>query len=551
MRKKYIIIILILMVIGLIITIINSKTMYTEIEGIKYAILVNGEPSNSFPTGDYSVDVDCSNADAYWNSISNKIIVKNIKGDVTCSVEFNSVANSDYLNSYIINLSNTTQGNGTVIHEVIHDTSYNTSSVVTTYGTQPVFFQNTSSTAITQTSIDDYWTFSNGTFTSDPSKFVISGTNFYHAYIKVPENGTYRICYTIAKSTNTGNRLLISKNTINFSNIESSTYKQIGENCYDMGYLGENDYINIAERAYSGTSSPVISFRIETDSNPLPVDTGYRYEGKNPNNYIVYNNELWRIIGVFSTEYDSNNNGTANETANLVKIIRNDSIGGFIMDKSERNEWPNTDLYHLLNYQYYDWETNSVDASDYCFGDYISTQLHVKCDFSRIGIKNGYRNMIEKVKWYMGGPGKVGYEAGTPDNVYGYERNSHAVNSGASFTLGYVGLMNTSDYLYGVLASDCARTTIQGLYNVVEGTYRNVNCTVRNWLYSQDTEWTITKYSNSDVHVWSPGWPGSINTSQTNMANSVRPVLYLSPDVYRVSGTGTITDPYIIGMATS
>ena len=119
MRKKYIIIILILMVIGLIITIINSKTMYTEIEGIKYAILVNGEPSNSFPTGDYSVDVDCSNADAYWNSISNKIIVKNIKGDVTCSVEFNSVANSDYLNSYIINLSNTTQGNGTVIHEVM------------------------------------------------------------------------------------------------------------------------------------------------------------------------------------------------------------------------------------------------------------------------------------------------------------------------------------------------------------------------------------------------------------------------------------------------
>ena len=30
---------------------------------------------------------------------------------------------------------------------------------------------------------------------------------------------------------------------------------------------------------------------------------------------------------------------------------------------------------------------------------------------------------------------------------------------------------------------------------------------------------------------------------------NVRPTLYLSPDVYRVSGTGTITDPYIIGMA--
>ena len=28
-------------------------------------------------------------------------------------------------------------------------------------------------------------------------------------------------------------------------------------------------------------------------------ENGYRYEGKNPNNYIWFNNELWRIIGVF------------------------------------------------------------------------------------------------------------------------------------------------------------------------------------------------------------------------------------------------------------
>ena len=28
-------------------------------------------------------------------------------------------------------------------------------------------------------------------------------------------------------------------------------------------------------------------------------ENGYRYEGKNQNNYIWFNNELWRIIGVF------------------------------------------------------------------------------------------------------------------------------------------------------------------------------------------------------------------------------------------------------------
>ena len=47
----------------------------------------------------------------------------------------------------------------------------------------------------------------------------------------------------------------------------------------------------------------------------------YRYEGDNPNNFIYFNNELWRIIGVFS----DNTHGKTGQK--LVKIIRNDSIG--------------------------------------------------------------------------------------------------------------------------------------------------------------------------------------------------------------------------------
>ena len=39
-------------------------------------------------------------------------------------------------------------------------------------------------------------------------------------------------------------------------------------------------------------------------------ENGYRYEGKNPNNYIWFNNEYWRIIGVF----DSATHGQAGKT---------------------------------------------------------------------------------------------------------------------------------------------------------------------------------------------------------------------------------------------
>lgn len=44
----------------------------------------------------------------------------------------------------------------------------------------------------------------------------------------------------------------------------------------------------------------------------VEATTDYRYIGSSPNNYITYNNEVWRIIGVFDGR---------------IKIIRNDSIG--------------------------------------------------------------------------------------------------------------------------------------------------------------------------------------------------------------------------------
>ena len=49
--------------------------------------------------------------------------------------------------------------------------------------------------------------------------------------------------------------------------------------------------------------------------------TEYRYRGASPKNYVTFNNETWRIIGVFLTE-DENGN-----IENRIKLIRNESIG--------------------------------------------------------------------------------------------------------------------------------------------------------------------------------------------------------------------------------
>ena len=92
----------------------------------------------------------------------------------------------------------------------------------------------------------------------------------------------------------------------------------------------------------------------------------WRYAGKNPDNYIDFNGELWRIIGVMpDMTYCTGEYGNANEcnttaTGSLVKIIRNDSLGNFIWDYKKTgvgssitdygsNDWSDSQLQYMLN----------------------------------------------------------------------------------------------------------------------------------------------------------------------------------------------------------
>jgi hypothetical protein len=256
----------------------------------------------------------------------------------------------------------------------------------------------------------------------------------------------------------------------------------------------------------------------------------YRYEGKNPNNYVMFNNELWRIIGVF----DSNSHGVSN--TNLVKLIRANSIGGLAWDKSNTNNWINSSLKALLNGAYY----NATTDTENCYG-YLTTATTI-CDYREIGIQSGYREMIQSVTWYLGGGGASGYKTYDPASIYGYERNSSAIYSGRSAsTTGYIGLMYESDYLYGVLSSSCARTTTHYTYNTAA-------CGGSDWLYGQGYEWTISPGSDTSYCVWNVNNSGKVTSSSAANGFPVRPVLYLKSSVYKISGTGTISDPYIIGM---
>ena len=266
----------------------------------------------------------------------------------------------------------------------------------------------------------------------------------------------------------------------------------------------------------------------EQGTGQVVNENGYRYEGKDPNNYIWFNNELWRIIGVF----DSASHGQSGQ--NLVKIIRNESIGGLAWHKSNTNDWTAASLMNLLNGEYLNSENGT--GGEYCYG--YSTTTPGNCNYTESGINDIYRPMIENVTWYLGGHST--YNA-TAEAFYGYERGTTVYSGRPTTATGYIGLMYPSDYGYSVLSSSCARTTNLGSYN-------NATCAGQSWMYGQGYEWTITPYSSYSNYVFHVGCNGYLNRSNAYYGYAARPVLYLDSSVYVIDGTGTQSDPYIIGM---
>ncbi len=257
-------------------------------------------------------------------------------------------------------------------------------------------------------------------------------------------------------------------------------------------------------------------------------EKGYRYEGKNPNNYVWFNNEYWRIIGVF----DSSSHGQSGK--NLVKIIRADVLDGLAWHKSDTNDWTAASLNKLLNGAYYNVQDGT--SSGYCYG--YSTTVTANCDYTKKGIQSGYRSMIAEVTWYLGGYSDA---RATAEAFYGYERGTTVYSGRPTSTTGYIGLMYPSDYGYSVLSSSCARTTNLSSYN--SGT-----CAGQSWLYGKGDDWTITPRSSNSSHVFYVDSYGYPSYSSTNNGIGARPVLYLDASVYKIGGEGTLDKPYIIGM---
>ena len=550
MKKNYIYILLIILLLSSFIIFNNKKEDNTVIvNGTKYAISIDGESASDFPSkGAYDVLIDCTNASAEWNYDEWVAEIYNVTGTTSCSINFTS-REEKKLNEYIISLTGE-QGNGQVVNEIddyevvtglgttLEDGTHSALDVPTDYLNHTEYYSSSySSTSGTTTTAEVFGISSDNLRVYTTNTANMTSGRYYHLSFNTPAEVYYQICYTLGAGS-TRNRLYIYNGStqvlIDGSSYLSASSSSAKSGCVNIGKVSSNNKVRVVQYAYNTISS--LSFATGSlTATTTTYDTGYRYEGKDPNNYVYFNNELWRIIGVF----DSTSHGVSN--TNLVKIIRNESIGGYAWDKSNTNDWPNSSLYHLLNDYYY--TATDGTSSGYCYQ--YSTTVTGNCNYTKIGLQTDYRNMVQtNTTWYLGGPASNANPAST---YYANERDSSKIYSGVArspSTTGNVGLMYASDYGYSVLSSSCDRTI-----NLIS--YNSNTCAGNAWLKKETSEWTITPNSDFSSAVWSVSSAGYVNNDNAFYGYASRPVLYLKSDVTVMGGDGSLDNPYRIRLVSS
>ena len=280
--------------------------------------------------------------------------------------------------------------------------------------------------------------------------------------------------------------------------------------------------------------------------------TEYRYQGKNPNNYITFNDEIgvWRIIGVFEVE-TPNVNGTYTKE-NKLKIIREQvaQVAWDYKSQSEyKNDWSTSTLMKLLNSGPYYNRTSGYTKLACSVGYDTTINATAVCDYTNLGLTQMAIKQISSTKWYLGNTiFSEGF--GNTKEIYAQERGTN-VHSGNKQTWdGKVALIYPSDYMYA--SSSCYNTEyIRGWIlnssapHISE--YGSEMCKSTNWLLNDNWYWTISPNTINSYAVIDLNGDGNIySTTVDNFPGLLRPSLYLEPNITYTGGSGTINDPFII-----
>ena len=259
----------------------------------------------------------------------------------------------------------------------------------------------------------------------------------------------------------------------------------------------------------------------------------YTYRGANPNNYVTFNGEQWRII-------------SANTSDNTIKIMRNVVLSDRAFDTSNGRYQGNSGYCNNNYYGCNIWGSSStlfdssginkitelareigntkyaLPTSEAELNIYLNTTYYN-------GLNQATRSMIKEDAMYKAG-------------VLDYDNTSMSQDMeqvNATKWKGKVGLIDATEYVRASTYSSCTD---------VDSGYDTTNCKNNNWMLNSDIWWALSpdSYSTSD-NVWvvdsSGGINGAIFITSASASRGIRPVITIIPEV-KISGSGTVNDPY-------
>ena len=374
----------------------------------------------------------------------------------------------------------------------------------------------------------------------------------YNKIVKIVENaGKVYLTENVTRDSVSIDKLIKSdyltsglKNPINNAPLTGCVKKIISDGVTKYKYEVDNcpNYLTTYIMDLYDNEETSIENGLKKDNTP---DQNIRYYGSNPNNYVSFNNELWRIIGVFG---------------NNVKLVRSEKLGDLSWDSSEEsinagggvNEWSQADLQVYLNKMYY----GGTSVTCYNGEDNTTTT----CPTGTIDETS--KSLIDYHTWNTGAPNyNTLYNSTTKsfDTIEFYKAERGSVNgktcSSGTYCNdtvtrttewpGYIGLPYVTDWAYASGEDDC-NTKID-----VSSTYK---CKNNNWMHygstNNDTTWVMSPFAlpvNANVvwHVRGGGRTGNVGAARPL---SAFPTIYLKSNIIIESGKGTSSDPYELSL---
>ena len=266
----------------------------------------------------------------------------------------------------------------------------------------------------------------------------------------------------------------------------------------------------------------------------------YYFSGTDINNYVDFNDEIWRIVSI--------------ETDGSVKIVKDSvvEINKIAQYESNSKFWGNYfSDYHknkITTEGKVPFDVKGKRPLDTTLSNSYCINTNNGCNAYDKGI---YQDLLVDdasiMKLYLETVYFPNMTATAKSQTQNYNLNIGIVETNkkidvvlsseqTNITNSYIGLLNISDYVYATQDTNCRNS------------FDKESCGYSNWLKLENYQYHLLngKKVTSNAQIWTISSAGKITSQDANNNFYLRPVVVLNKNI-TATGTGTPDDMYILG----